>query len=320
MFILDREKLNDTGRVVLGEWIDEDLSALSSSIASLSEATGCAPVQCGRVIALRQTDNSSQFSAFKAALYHAKYEDMQNTARFLERIAAKHQTYEVLRGETILFLFVGVSKNTYDAMATLTQGRYGRMAGGLHHSLPWGIEIPYGIDNPETFADSTMQRVRDVVRLEKQYRADGNEATRAALREARFNLPLCYLVSPFALEFSEEALVQHVFKQRLWEQGASAREETCVVDNMWQCCMKLDEAKYSALYDLCGPHTTKWEDTMRTLRDSGLTLGELLEKFDGNTSVYEALCAFIDDAEDTYGNNNGGKTSEIVNIQDQRNR
>ena len=112
---------------------------------------------------------------------------------------------------------------------------------------------------------------------------------------------------PFLLEFSEEALVKNVFKQRLWEQGAQERSTFDVVKDMWDCCLALDEEKFNLLLDYHGPHTVAWEEAMRSLRDQNITLKELLNlanalyseqenkniTVDGSIKVYDLLMSTV---------------------------
>lgn len=286
-FEIKREELLATERVVLGEWTAPLLASLSQSVADLAQVSGFEPVQRGRVIALRCTDTEGRFSAFKASLYHGRYDDGANTDRFVERIAARHQSYEPIRGESVLFLFVAVGKTVYDALAMFGQGRLSRISGGFHHSLPWGIEVPVQTEDRGAFTDRMMPAVRRVIDLHEslekvlhtpEERGETLEGVlRRALAEARYEMPLCHLVAPFAMEFSEEALMTKVFPQRLWERGVAGRDSGAVVRDMWDCCVALDD-KFQRLYDLHGPHVHQWEDALRRLRDAGTTAEELASR------------------------------------------
>lgn len=291
-FRIDSRELARTGRTVLGYWTQEPLEELSEAVSVLSERAGCRPVQRGRVIALRHTDTDGLFSAFKASLYHARYSDAANTDRFCQRIAAAHQSYEAIRGESVMFLFVGVGKTVYDALAMFGQGRLARISGGFHHSLPWGVEVPVQAEDRGSFVRRAMPAVERVVELAEK--SQSHPEVGRALAEARYELPLCYLVPPFVMEFSEEALMTKVFPQRLWEKGVAQRDSGSVVGEMWECCCALDD-KFQRLYDLNGPHVHQWADSMRAVRDSGLTASELVSLLNGSVgegrdcSAYEAL-------------------------------
>ncbi|WP_207732336.1 hypothetical protein [Heliobacterium chlorum] len=78
------------------------------------------PIQHGLVIALRATDKGRKSSAFASALYLGKYDDMGNTDRFLNGMVKAGHSYEPIRGETVTFLFIGVSKTVYDHLITYT--------------------------------------------------------------------------------------------------------------------------------------------------------------------------------------------------------
>ena len=67
-FSIDAAQLLQTGRVILGSWIEEDLHNLSESIVNLASLTSTHPFQHGRVITLRWTDTDRLFSSFKSAV------------------------------------------------------------------------------------------------------------------------------------------------------------------------------------------------------------------------------------------------------------
>ncbi|RDB64427.1 hypothetical protein C1878_00800 [Gordonibacter sp. 28C] len=282
-FSIDRAALLKTGKVELGLWTDAYIDALSNSLDNLSILTGCEPLQKGRVIAVRQTDQGRLFSAFKSSLYHGKYDDMQNIDRFLTKIVPAHHSYEPIRGETILFLFVGVSKLVYDNLVTFTSGRPSRIAGGRHHTVPWGIEAPCKLAKDDVYIRENMQRVQNVVDLMQS--GDLTKDKKIRLEMAINELPVNHIMAPFMLEFSEETLVTKVFKQRLWERASHKRASFDIVRNMWECCLELDAAKYQTLYDYHGPQNTIWTDLMRTLRNEQTTLYDLLVKQDIPSTV-----------------------------------
>lgn len=304
-FSISREKLLSTGRVFFGEWVEKDLNDLSDSISMLVSLTGITPIQRGRVIVIRQTDQKRLFSAFKSGFYHAKYNDLCNTGRFLSKIVPSHHSYDPLKGENILFLFIGVGKPVYDSLITSSVGRPTRIAGGLRHSLPWGIEVPVETKEREAYLIRNMQRVRQVINVtsKREQKPEAKKELELALSE----LPVGYIMPPFLLEFSEEALVKNVFKQRLWEQGAQERTTFDVVKDMWDCCLALDEEKFNILLDYHGPQTVAWEEALRTLRDKNLTLKELLNlanafyaeredksiTVDGSINVYDLLMSTV---------------------------
>ncbi|HBC93746.1 MAG TPA: hypothetical protein DCZ10_12850 [Pelotomaculum sp.] len=304
-FRINKEKLMLTGRVILGEWVEKDLNDLSDSISMLAGLTGNIPIQRGRVIVIRQTDQERLFSAFKSSLYHSKYNDMCNINRFLSKIVPSHHSYEPIRGENILFLFIGVGKPVYDNLITFSVGRPTRIAGGLRHSLPWGIEVPVETEDREAYLVRNMQRVRKVINLTSKWNQEPE--VKKELEIARSELPVGYIMPPFIFEFSEETLVKNVFKQRLWEQGAHERTTFDIVKDMWDCCLALDEEKFNILSDYHGPQTVAWEKAMRTLRDKNLTLKELLNldnsfyseredtniTVDGSINVYDLLMSTL---------------------------
>ncbi len=273
-FQLNRDELTKNGRVILGEWVKGSLDQLERAIQRLEQETGSVGriVQRGRVVALRATDASRLYSAFKAALYLGKYDDMDNTDRFLSKMVKAHHSYEPIRGELILFLFIGVGKPVYDHLVTYTVGRPSRIAGGQRANLPWGYEVPVEAKNPQAYIERAMPLIREVVELTRR---DADKPSEQ-LQAARSLLPVGYIMPPFLLEFSEEALIKNVFRQRLFERGAQGATVE-VVSDMWECCCALDPEKWETLKDYHGPHTVAWEKAMRTLRDKRLTLQQLLE-------------------------------------------
>lgn len=244
-FELDGDALLETGRVRLTSWTAGPLEDLSASVGLLARETGFSPVQHGRVVVLRQTDAQRRFSSFKAALYHGNYHDMANGERILTEILPRHHSTESLRGETLLFLFAAVSKTVYDALTTHCAGRVARICGGSRHTVPWGIEVPVRTADAEAFAERNLARVERVHVLFEQRRQGQDVADE--LEEAYQELPVCYLMPPFLLEFSEEALVKNVFRQRLWETGADRRDYYPVAHDMWSCCLDLDAEKFEAM-------------------------------------------------------------------------
>lgn len=290
-FELNRNELTKNGRVVLGDWVEPALVQLESAIQELEKAgENTRIVQRGRIVALRATDTARMYSAFKAALYLGKYDDMQNTERFLTKMVKAHHSYEPIRGESILFLFIGVGKPVYDHLVTYTVGRPTRIAGGQRANLPWGYEVPAEAKNPQAYIDRAMPLIQEVVELTKR------ESDREQMQAARSLLPVGYIMPPFLMEFSEEALIKNVFRQRLFERGAQGATVD-VVSDMWECCVALDQEKWETLKDYHGPHTVAWEKAMRTLRDKNYTLkdvlalaGESVEQADPATlSLYDLL-------------------------------
>jgi hypothetical protein len=217
-------------------------------------------------------------SAFKASLYLGKYNDMANTNRFLYSMVSAGHSYEPIRGETVLFLFIGIGKPVYDHLVTYTVGRPTRIAGGQRANVPWGFELPVEAKNPDEYAEE-LERIRNVIRLAKQDRAEQMQAARA-------KLPVGYIMPPFLMEFSEEALIKTVFRQRLFEKGAQGATVE-VVSDMLNACLKVDPDKWNFLIDYHGPHIAQWEKAMRTLRKEGYTLGHIAQQ--AEVSLEEAL-------------------------------
>lgn len=288
MFKLNRNELIKTQRIILGDWTEEYLTQLEYSIRTLETLTNTKVVQRGRVIAYRSTDNERLFSAFKAGAYLGKYDDMQNTERFLNKMVKSHHSYEPIRGEAVSFLFVGVGKPNYDHLITYSSGRYTRIAAGQRANLPWGLEIPVETKDKTGYVDRNWQRILDVINVIGK--GEEKPEIKEQLQAARSELPVGYIMPPFIFEFSEEALAKHVFRQRLWEQGAQGGTVD-VVKDMLECCLALDEDKWTTLIDYHGIHTVAWEKAMRTLRDKGLTFKQLCEQYkeDENTPLHEIL-------------------------------
>lgn len=296
-FELDKGALKESGRVLLGDWTAPLIEQLSEGVAALAQATSIAPVQQGRVVAIRQTDTSRLFSSFKSGFYHSRYDDLQNRERFLKQLVRRHHTYEPIRGETVLFLFVGVSKSVYDGLSMFVSGRPTRIIGGSNHSVPWGVEVPKGVSDPAAFAAPFLEDMARIAQLFGEEKL--SEADKEEMRVLRAKLPACTLMAPFILEFSEEALVTKVFVQRLWERGVEGRDTADVVRDMWMCCRSLDRGKFETLRDYHGSHTVIWEDGMRALRDSATTADRFIEwleeeKEAAGGSAYEVVMRAFD--------------------------
>nr|WP_230087791.1 hypothetical protein [Alicyclobacillus mali (ex Roth et al. 2021)] len=264
--------------------VHEHLDNIEKFIRICFEEQGWRVAQSGRVVALRATDQDRLSSAFKASLYLGKYNDMANRDRFLRSMVAAGHSYEPIRGETILFLFIGVAKPVYDHLITYTVGRPTRIAGGQRANVPWGFELPVEARHPEEYEEE-LERIREVIRLAKQERTEQMQAARA-------KLPVGYIMPPFLLEFSEEALIKHVFRQRLFERGAQGATVE-VVSDMLKACLAIDEEKWTFLIDYHGPHIQQWQKAMRTLRKERLSLRQLAAM--ENLSPEEALDADLYD-------------------------
>jgi hypothetical protein len=289
MFSINHQELIKTQRVVLGDWTSEPLEQINHAFQVLEEETGYVPTQKGRVIALRNTDTGRLYSAFKAATYLGKYDDMNNVDRFLTKMVKAHHSYEPIRGESYSFLFVGVGKPIYDHLVTYSVGRYGRIAGGQRANLPWGLEVPTGTKDKEGYFKRNWKRIEDVIHLIGK--GEESPEVKEQLQDARSELPVGYIMPPFIMEFSEEALIKNVFTQRLFEKGAQGGTVE-VVNDMIECCLAIDREKWETLIDYHGPHIAAWEKVMRTLRDKPITLGQFKELFteqEKGESVYDLL-------------------------------
>ncbi|MBX6352775.1 MAG: hypothetical protein IRZ10_05515 [Thermoflavifilum sp.] len=268
-FVLDREPILHHPRVRFVSDlvpVEQHLADIEHFINVCFASRGWRVAQHRRVIALRATDQDRLSSAFKASLYLGKYRDMANTERFLKSMVAAGHSYEPIRGETVLFLYIAVAKPVYDHLVTYTVGRPTRIAGGQRANVPWGFELPVEARHPEEY-EPELDRIREVIRLAKLDRAEQMQAARA-------KLPVGYVMPPFLLEFSEEALIKHVFKQRLFERGAQGATVE-IVSDMLEACLKVDREKWEFLMDYHGPHIAQWEKAMRTLRKERYTLSDL---------------------------------------------
>ncbi len=277
-FVLNKEMIYNHPRVTLLTEtipIETYLDDIEKAINECYTQSGFEVVQSGRVIALRATDMSRLSSAFKAALYLGKYKDMKNTNRFLNQMVKAGHSYEPIRGENVLFLFIGVGKPVYDHMVTYSVGRPTRIAGGQRANLPWGYEVPLEVKQGDAVA-MLNQGVNAVKSVIDATRGLDEQKHRQQIQVARSLLPVGYVMPPFLMEFSEEALIKNVFRQRLWEKGAQGATVD-IVNDMWECMLLLDKEKWETLYDYHGTHIDRWKKTMRTLRDKEMTLGDLLD-------------------------------------------
>ena len=295
-FTINREALqHERVRYVESLPIEEYLTNIENAINACYTEKGFKVVQHGRVIALRATDMDRLSSAFKAGLYLGKYDDMENTERFLNKMVKAGHSYEPIRGENVLFLYIGVGKPVYDHMVTYTVGRPTRIAGGQRANLPWGFEIPAELKGDTSkFFDAGMDGVEYIIDLTKN--SDG-EMGKQQIQVARSLLPVGYIMPPFLMEFTEEALAKTVFRQRLWEKGAQGATID-VVSDMFECVKQLDPEKWEMLLDYHGPHIARWEKAMRTLRDKPITLGQLADAVSehlGHATTFEEYEALTEE-------------------------
>lgn len=255
--------------------ITEYLDHIEKFINECYVEEGCTVVQHGRVVALRITDKNRKSSAFKSAVYLGKYNNMNNTDRFLTKMVSANHSYEPIRGESVLFLFIGVGKPVYDHLTTYSVGRTTRIAGGQRANLPWGYEVPTEVKGESfgVFMESGIQSIRNIIDMTKGL---NEETDKQQIQAARSLLPVGYIMPPFLLEFSEEALIKSIFTQRLFEKGAQGATVN-VVNDMYQCLVISDGKKWTHMYDHHGPHIKGWEKAMRTIRDKKLTMGDLID-------------------------------------------
>lgn len=275
-FRLDREAIYAHPRVIFLHDlipIDRHLDDIERAINEIFVARGETVVQRRRVVALRATDDDRLVSAFKAAIYLGNYHDLANRERFLKRMVRAEHSYEPIRGESVLFLYIGVGKPVYDHLVTYSVGRTTRIAAGQRANLPWGYEVPVEAKHPERYIEMNLPRIREVVQAVTRSEANDDPEQLQAMRSS---LPVGYVMPPFLLEFSEEALIKNVFRQRLFEKGAQGATVD-VVSDMWEAVLAIDREKWETLYDYHGPHVPRWRRAMRTLRDKQMTLSELFE-------------------------------------------
>lgn len=277
-FVLNRDSILKNERTSFIDGVVDIhgyLDDLEKFINICFEETGLKPLQSGRVVALRATDRDRLVSAFKSAIYLGKYNNMDNVTRFLTKMVSAGHSYEPIRGESVLFLYIGVGKPVYDHLITYSVGRTTRIAGGQRANLPWGYEVPFEAKNVEMdiMMKTGIEQVHMVANMTKGL---DEEVSKQQIQVARSLLPVGYIMPPFLLEFSEEALIKNVFTQRIFERGAQGATVE-VVKDMWNLVMMIDEEKWSHLYDHHGPHTFGWEKAMRTIRDKNLTVADLID-------------------------------------------
>lgn len=277
-FVLDRDAILKEDRVT---FVSEDIVPIGEHLDHIEKYInecyideGYSVVQSGRVVALRYTDKNRKSSAFKAGTYLGKYHDLGNTDRFLKKMVSAGHSYEPIRGENILFLFIGVGKPVYDHLVTYGVGRTTRIAGGQRANLPWGYEMPSEMKGDvKDFMYDGMRAVENVVGLVKGFNEDLHKQQ---MQAARSLLPVGYIMPPFLLEFSEEALITNIFTQRIFEPGAQGATVD-IAKNMWDIVMQIDPKKWLHLYDYHGPHIQGWKKAMRTIRDKEYTMGDLVD-------------------------------------------
>lgn len=272
-FKLDFEAISNHPRVQLMTDdlpIQDMLQSIEHYINECFVSKGIIVVQHGRVIAIRPTDADRLSSAFKAAVYLGKYNDMANTGRFLKKMVKANHSYEPIRGESVMFLYIGVGKPVYDHLVTYSVGRTARIAAGQRANAPWGFETPLEARDVEQFNEWSIPSIKRVIDMTKSTATNNKEQ----LQAARSLLPVGYIMPPFLYEYGEEALV-NIFKQRLWQSGAQGATKE-IVQDMYECMKKIDEEKWEFLRDYHGTHTDQWKIVMRHLREKRYSVGDML--------------------------------------------
>lgn len=292
---MDNQRLKFSDKI----HIDANLNFIEKGINNCFDSSQV--VQHGRVIAIRTTDYNRTSSAFKAGIYLGKYSDLDNVDRFLNKMVKAGHSYEPIRGENVLFLFLGVGKPVYDHLVTYTVGRPTRIAGGQRANLPWGFEVPLELKHDiEYFKKKGIESVDNIIEMTRRVDDSDNEMqnkiAKQQIQVARSLLPVGYIMPPFLMEFSEEALIKSVFRQRLFENGAQGATVD-IVNDMFQCMLIIDPAKWSVLSDYHGSHTIAWQKAMRTLRDKKVTFFDLNTGLDNYLKSNKALQSSDDDTD-----------------------
>ncbi|MCW2279245.1 FAD-dependent thymidylate synthase [Heliophilum fasciatum] len=293
-FTIDIDQIAWSSRVCLDPERIPDIRKIEHFINENFVNEGDQVRQYGRVIVLRSTDKGRKASAFASALYLGRYDDMGNTDRFLHGMVRAGHSYEPIRGESVSFLYIGVGKPTYDQLVTYTI-RNRRIAGGFRANKPWGYVIP--TEARDTLAYSKMMEAQ-LARCE-QLRQESNEP----LQAIRSLYPMGVMMPPFMLDFSEEALAKHVFKQRLWERGTQG-ETWQIVNAMFEAVRQLDPEKWETLREHHA-HSEDHRRAMFNLREQRPTLRQLLAQFGplngdlGDTDVYDLLMGTMGKREKT---------------------
>ncbi|QGG47678.1 hypothetical protein [Heliorestis convoluta] len=286
-FMIDIEALTKNSNVHLNQERIDDIKNIEKFINENYVAEGYRPVQSGRVIVLRNTDKGRKSSAFASALYLGKYDDMNNTDRFLKGMVRAGHSYEPIRGETISFLYICVGKPTYDHLITYTI-RNRRVAGGLRANKPWGFVIPEEAKDKQVYRrlmESQLACCEALVQGAEREKDEGKRAEQ--LQAVRSLYPTGVIVPPFMLDFSEEALAKHIFKQRIWEKGAQG-ETVEIVQDMYDALYQLDPEKWSCIKEYHGPHIVSHNRAMQKLREQRPKLGQLLKQIKNDqTDVYD---------------------------------
>lgn len=269
-FKLDINQIIKNEHVYLNDSRLDDIYKIERAINDVYVSNGWKVIQKGRVIALRGTDEGRLSSAFTSALYLGKYDDMTNTSRFLTSMVRAGHSYEPIRGESVKFLFIGVSKPCYDHLITYTI-RNQRVAGGLRANEPWGFVVPYEAKNKVLYAEIMkvqIERVLDEVRKQEGQPAEQLQALRSLY-------PTGVILPPFVFDFSEEALIKNVFTQRVYEKGTQG-ETAHVVSEMLEAVRELDPEKWVFLEEYHGQHVVGHNRAMMTLRQRRPKFKDLL--------------------------------------------
>jgi hypothetical protein len=201
---------------------------------------------------VRYSDEQRINLARNAAIYLGK-DDRDNIRRPLT-ILKKGHTLEIFRGEYAEFEYEGVSKEVYDHLTTYTT-RNMRIAGG-NRAL---TSNSYVLPNDRMVSPSKVEKY-----IQANMENYNNLCSFETPQVARSAMPCSAIMHPFVLQFNFATLIQAIFPQRLWTNGAQANTRI-VAMKMFNELLEVDEELWRVAEEYNGIIAQSWMQAYRNL-------------------------------------------------------
>ena len=215
--------------------------------------------------------------ARNAAIYLGK-EDKDNIRRPLNILRMGH-TLEIFRGESVEFLFNGVSKEVYDHLTTYTT-RNMRVTCGNRAKLSNGWVMPSDKMKLPSFVGTVIQEVH------KWYHELANTESPQVARSA---MPCGATMNEFVIQFNFATLMQAVFPQRIWTHGAQGNTRI-VVQRMYELLLEEDKELWETVEECYGAKMQAWMQAYRKLRKmerGDIIIEGIIEEFGKTKNMWE---------------------------------
>lgn len=215
--------------------------------------------------------------ARNAAIYLGK-EDKDNIRRPLNILRMGH-TLEIFRGESVEFLFNGVSKEVYDHLTTYTT-RNMRVTCGNRAKLSNGWVMPSDKMKLPSFVGTMVQEIH------KLYLEVGRNESPQVARSA---MPCGATMNEFVIQFNFATLIQAVFPQRIWTHGAQGNTRI-VVQRMYELLLEEDKELWETVEECYGAKMQSWMQAYRKLRKmerGDIIIEGIIEEFGKTKNMWE---------------------------------